>query len=293
MLSFVFAALIVLLDQFFKRWIVQTLELGETGPVLIPGVLGLIYHENTGAMLGILSGRQWLLAGIAFVASVILILIILRYNEGFWGTLGLASVLGGAVGNLIDRVFNDGKVIDMFQTLFVRFPIFNFADVFITLGFLVFLIHFIALSFKREEKEPVTVGASSQDEYYDAQSDGEYDEFPEIDAMVSAKAEQETGTLPELYPQTAQSATEALSYDDPRYPQTAPLPQIPLAQESEFLPGRQYSSDETGSLLSDYDSVTDTTTDTTFNLDEIVSDLDSIGDYSVDDILREYGFDDK
>jgi len=122
MLCFLFAALIVALDQFFKQWILRTLEVGESGPAIIPGVLGLTRWENDGAMLNILSGQQWLLAAIALGAAVVLVMILLRYNEGFWGTIGLAAVLGGTIGNLADRIFNDGKVVDMFETLFMRFP---------------------------------------------------------------------------------------------------------------------------------------------------------------------------
>ena len=193
MLCFVFAALIVVLDQLFKRWIVLTLAVGERGPEIIPGILGLRHLENDGAMLNILSGQQWLLAGIALVVSIALVMILLRYNEGFMGTLGLSAVLGGAVGNLIDRVFNGGSVIDMFETLFISFPIFNFADVFITLGFTTFIIHFIALSLRAEREQKADI----DDDYVDfsEESDDVYDEFPDIDAAITAKAEQNVGGL--------------------------------------------------------------------------------------------------
>jgi len=191
MLCFVFAALIVALDQLFKRWIVITIELGERGPEIIPGILGLRHLENDGAMLNILSGQQWLLAGIALVVSIALVMVLLRYNEGFMGTLGLSAVLGGAVGNLIDRVFNGGNVIDMFETRFIRFPIFNFADVFITLGCATFIIHFIIVSL-RAEREPL---ADAEGDYVDFSEDGDdvYDEFPDIDAAIAAQAEQGFG----------------------------------------------------------------------------------------------------
>jgi len=204
MLRFVFAALVLALDQLFKHWITLTLEVGERGSVVIPGILGLMHLENDGAMLNILSGQQWLLAGIAFVVSVALVMILLRYNEGFMGTLGLSAVLGGALGNLWDRIFNDGSVVDMFETLFINFPIFNIADIFITLGMATFLIHFIMLSFKGEGEGELKATDSGQ--YYDdvpsneetdtsedahtvAQSQA-YDEFPDIDAAIAAKAEQ-------------------------------------------------------------------------------------------------------
>jgi len=191
MLCFVFAALIVALDQLFKRWIVITIPVGEYGAEVIPGILRLRHLENDGAMLNILSGQQWLLAGIALVVSIALVMVLLRYNEGFMGTLGLSAVLGGAVGNLIDRVFNGGNVIDMFETRFIRFPIFNFADVFITLGCATFIIHFIIVSL-RAEREPL---ADAEGDYVDFSEDGDdvYDEFPDIDAAIAAQAEQGFG----------------------------------------------------------------------------------------------------
>jgi len=188
MLCFLFAALIVALDQFFKHWILRTLDIGDVGPEVIPGLLGLTRWENDGAMLNILSGQQWLLAGIAFVAAVVLIMILLRYNEGFWGTLGLAAVLGGTIGNLADRVLNDGKVVDMFKTIPFEFPIFNIADIFITLGFLTFLIHFIVLTVKGEKKE-ASANEYDDDDYGDEYDDADYDEFPEIDTNVAAQSE--------------------------------------------------------------------------------------------------------
>ena len=250
MLCFVFSALIVALDQFFKRWIMRTLDIGEIGPEVIPGIMGLTRWENDGAMLNILSGQQWLLAGIAFVAALVLIMILLRYNEGFWGTIGLAAVLGGTIGNLIDRVFNDGKVVDMFRTIFMDFPIFNVADVFITMGFITFLIHFIAVSFNADKNERVKAEYDNN-EYYEEDDDKGYDEFPEIDSMV------------------VDSGGHSGDSDDS---------------------GDQYTDMQYSNI--DYDPVTDTTSDGSFSLDDLEAEFGSLDDYNVDDILREYGFDD-
>ena len=275
MLCFLFSALIVALDQFFKQWVKRTLEIGEAGQELIPGVLGLTRWENDGAMLNILSGQQWLLAGIAFAASIVLIMILLRYNEGFWGTLGLAAVLGGAVGNLVDRVFNEGKVIDMFNTLFVDFPIFNIADVFITLGVITFLIHFIVISFSSEKHESAAHEHSDEeyDEEYDEEhEEQEYDEFPEIDSAVAAQSEQEV-------------------YPDPQYsPDMQYSPESQYDEQASYVQDTQYSPDPV--VPDDYESITDTTPDSSFSLDALEMELGSLDDYDVDDLLREYGIDD-
>jgi len=321
MLIFLFSALIVALDQFFKHYIMRTLEIGERGPVIIPGVLGLTRWENDGAMLNILSGQQWLLAGIAFVAAVVLIMILLRYNDGFWGSLGLASVLGGTVGNLIDRIFNDGAVVDMFRTLFINFPIFNFADVFITLGFLIFLIHFISLSIKEARGEAAHVeGDEYEDEEYDEDeyeeehggysergTDEPYDEFPEIDSMVAAQSEQKVETTaytgPEQYAQVVQEEA---------YTPGVPVAEADYVQEDTYMPQTSYAPEETYTshavpeaapqqniVLPDvFDSLDDITanitSDADFNLDEFDLDVDfsNADDYDVDELLREYGLDD-
>ena len=180
MLCFVFAALVVILDQLIKQWVVRTVPL-YANQALIPGVLGLTHVENKGAAFSMLSDQRWLLAGISFVAVIILITILLRYNEGFWGTLGLAAVLGGAFGNLLDRVFN-GYVVDMFKPLFVEFAIFNIADIFITLGGITFCVFFTIKSFRPSGAASGHAGHAHPDDdsgstLYDAYED-DLDEDP-------------------------------------------------------------------------------------------------------------------
>jgi hypothetical protein len=207
-----------------------------------------------------LAGQQWLLAGVAFVVSVVLIMILLRYNEGFWGTLGLAAVLGGAIGNLIDRVFNDGKVIDMFRTLFFNFPIFNIADIFITLGFATFLVHFISLSFKNEKRE-FADSDYEHDEYSEEYDEDEYDEFPEIDSIVAAQSEQQFTSSPVQQDTQSQYA-----------PEQEDLPEEKYVPEEEYVPEQE---------------------DHSFTLDALESELELLEDYEdydVDDLLREYGY---
>jgi len=171
MLCFVFSALVVVLDQLFKRYITITMALYEQ-KTLIPGLIGITYVQNPNAALSIYIGGRWVLAAIMFVCVIILIAILLRYNEGFWGTLGLAAVLGGAVGNFIDRVFI-GEVVDMFEFQFMNFAVFNIADIFITLGGLTFLIFFIVTSFKSAGKKEDTLNAAHTDAY--AEEDGQTD----------------------------------------------------------------------------------------------------------------------
>ena len=101
--------------------------------VLIPGVIGLDWTKNTGFALGLFPGG--VTAALILSAAVFLALLVLLWKTRVSGVtaVGLALVLGGALGNLIDRAFL-GYVRDMFEFLFVRFSIFNLADACVTVG---------------------------------------------------------------------------------------------------------------------------------------------------------------
>ena len=123
------AAVVVIVDQLVK-WAC----LGLTGSVtLIPRVLALTYAENTGMAFSLFSGRAWLLGMVSAVCIIGGWLTLRKYQLGAWSKVGAMLMLGGAVGNMIDR-FLRGYVVDMFEALFVRFAIFNVADVALTVG---------------------------------------------------------------------------------------------------------------------------------------------------------------
>ena len=136
------AAVIVLADQLSKVGAVD-LAARRGSTVLIPGVIGLTCTYNYGASWGILSGKTvFLLILTAIVCAAVFIALLLRRPKYHLARLGLAMVLGGAVGNALDRLA-DGFVTDMFETLFMEFPIFNVADCFITVGGILFCLSVI------------------------------------------------------------------------------------------------------------------------------------------------------
>jgi signal peptidase II len=308
MLIFVFSALIVALDQFFKHYIVRTLEMGETGPEIIPGFLGLTRWENDGAMLNILSGQQWLLAGIAFVVSIALIMILLRYNDGFWGSLGLASILGGAVGNLVDRIFNDGAVVDMFRTLPFNFPIFNIADILITLGFAVFLVHFISLFVgeKKREKAHIEGDEYEDEESYEGNYENNYENTTQQQTGAQAEGYSEFPEYPpnEVFtpqsPHVSRDSQPEYAPTQPHYepPQTHHIPEPHYEPQAQYEPEVNYHESYQTQYPAEadvVDSTTDITRDYNFTYDELDLDVDlsDIEDYDVDALLREYGLDDE
>ena len=137
-LALAVAAGVIVADQLTKWWVVSALALGETHD-LIPGVLYLHRVENSGAAFGLLPGAGSFIA-LGAVAAAVLIGLVVHRLEGRLETVAMGLVLGGAVGNLIDRIFRgpglvDGKVVDFLRFDFWRsFPAFNVADSGITVG---------------------------------------------------------------------------------------------------------------------------------------------------------------
>lgn len=129
------AALILLLDQASKAWLRAAIPLGGS-VALIPGIFEINHTRNTGAAFSLFPGSTLLLAGAAVVVIVILVLVAQRRvgsRVPISLALALALPLGGAVGNLIDRL-RLGYVTDMFYFKPINFPVFNVADIAITLG---------------------------------------------------------------------------------------------------------------------------------------------------------------
>lgn len=136
------AVLLVLADQILKLWVRTNLPLYGTQDAW-PGIFELCYVQNTGAAFSLLGAHTWLLAIISALASAALLgLMLSGYFRHRAGQLALSLVLGGAVGNLIDRVML-GYVVDMFSLEFIDFAIFNIADIGVTLGGLGFCVYII------------------------------------------------------------------------------------------------------------------------------------------------------
>ncbi|MEF9989396.1 MAG: signal peptidase II [Christensenellaceae bacterium] len=130
-------AAIVIFDQIVKYFSVTVLAAmpGATAP-FIPGFMNLTYAENTGAAFGSFGNATWLLAIVSGVMAVVIIYLLFKYKKQFNSklfNLSMCFIAGGAIGNLIDRLFV-GHVVDMLEFDFVRFAIFNVADCFVTFG---------------------------------------------------------------------------------------------------------------------------------------------------------------
>jgi signal peptidase II len=139
----IFAALIVAADQVTKYLTVANIALYQDVP-FIPGLLGLTYVQNTGAAFSSFEGQQWLFALIFVIFTG---LIFWEYRTKYMGFSKferwcVAAIYGGGLGNMIDRV-RMGYVVDMIETTFMEFPVFNVADCFITCGCILMMAHLI------------------------------------------------------------------------------------------------------------------------------------------------------
>ena len=147
---FILAALVVVLDQVVKYLTRANIALGEHLD-FIPG-FDLTYIQNTGAAFSILSQHTWILTALSGVVSLILAVMLAKnYFPETIAKFSMALLLGGAIGNFIDRLFF-GFVTDMFATTFMDFPVFNVADMGVVVGGFL-LCFYVLLTMKDESKE--------------------------------------------------------------------------------------------------------------------------------------------
>ena len=128
----------IVLDQIVKMAIVKNLRLSEQKSV-INGILSLTHLRNNGAAWSILEGQQWFFVLTTVIVLAVAIWFWLKNLSKNWDAIGLTLIISGALGNFIDRV-RQGYVVDMFQLDFINFPIFNVADILLSIGFVVLFI---------------------------------------------------------------------------------------------------------------------------------------------------------
>ena len=143
-------------DQTVKLWTVAHLALFETRP-LLPGLVELCYVQNTGGGFSILAQYTWLLTAVTVVLMAVIagamVKKVFPHPAAMWS---LTAILGGGLGNLIDRV-RLGYVVDMFHfEFFPSFPVFNVADICVVCGTIGFAAYYLLLHEKvtgRKEAE--------------------------------------------------------------------------------------------------------------------------------------------
>lgn len=133
------------LDQAIKHWAMETLKLGQPMP-MIPTIAQFQLTYNTGGPFSMMAEHpQWVINfGILALSSLVL-LFLYQVNQGSPLRWSLAIIVGGAIGNLMDRL-TFGAVVDYIDLLFIQYPVFNLADMCITLGLVAWMIQHLKLS---------------------------------------------------------------------------------------------------------------------------------------------------
>lgn len=157
---FIFAIIVLLMDQITKWIVVKEMTLGHSIPI-IEGVFYITSHRNAGAAFGILQNQRWffIIITIFVVVGIIYYLLQLKGEKKLM-SWALALILGGALGNFVDRLLY-GEVVDfldvkiVFGTFYYDFPIFNVADSALVIGVGVLLIDTIIETSNEMKKKKI------------------------------------------------------------------------------------------------------------------------------------------
>lgn len=147
MISYILAVIVgvvfLILDQVTKFIVVQNMPLGASTD-FIPGFIGFWHINNKGGAWGFLEGHTWILLSFTIIVMIVCFALLLKHGIKnkllFWA---ITLVMSGGLGNMIDRIFNGGEVVDFIHLEFMDFPVFNIADCAIVVGAGLLIFYFI------------------------------------------------------------------------------------------------------------------------------------------------------
>ena len=145
MLYAIVAMLVIIVDQWLKYWVAGNIVLDTGIKELIPGVLSLVNIHNQGAAFGFMSGgnaRIYFILICAVFTIAVIVALATNFISGSLGRWSAVFIMAGGIGNCIDRILY-GYVQDMFKIEFFNFPIFNVADIAITVFCFVFILYIL------------------------------------------------------------------------------------------------------------------------------------------------------
>lgn len=160
--SFVTVAAIFVVDFVTKRMVLANAEmLRSEGITLIEGILRFTYVRNPGAAFGMLPGQRWIFVAVSALAVVGLAWLLLRPTTVGLKRWAYTLILSGAAGNLVDRIFYDGLVVDFVEMGLQgrTFPVYNVADMGVSIG-----AALLILSLLREKDEPEQTAPDTADD---------------------------------------------------------------------------------------------------------------------------------
>ena len=131
-IAIVIILILTICDQLLKSWVASSIVLGGSKQ-LIPGIIELTNLRNSGAAWSIFEGQQTFFTIITIITIIVIGYFIWQYRKNTPMLIDLSLIIAGTIGNFIDRL-RQGYVVDMFETTFINFPIFNIADMCLTIG---------------------------------------------------------------------------------------------------------------------------------------------------------------
>jgi len=152
-LKYLIALFVIALDQWTKWLIVKNMEIGESIEI-INGFLYITSHRNKGAAWGILQNQMLFFYVITIIVVVAIIYYMQKYaKQNAMLGVALSLMLGGAIGNFIDRLFRK-EVVDFIHTYIFgyNFPIFNIADSSLTIGVILLFVYFLFFEEKKQKE---------------------------------------------------------------------------------------------------------------------------------------------
>lgn len=158
-----FSAIVLLTgaDQLIKLWVVENLKGAASRDFLKIGkldIMHLTYLENDGAVFGSFSGMRWILVGVTAALMAFCVYYMIKHRREKMLVVCLTLIVSGGLGNIIDRLFRGGIVVDYLDLQLFNFAVFNFADCCVTIGaaMLLFYVIFFDKSGKKIAEEKVS-----------------------------------------------------------------------------------------------------------------------------------------
>lgn len=154
------------IDQLIKYFVVQNIAFGEIIKVIKFGshdIFSLTHITNDGAAWSMMAGKTWFLIGLPFVViAAVLVYMFFKRKDSKLQMLSLTLIVAGGLGNLIDRI-RLKKVVDYILFEPIEFPIFNFADICVVIGAIIFCVYFLIIEEIQNKKKKQAVSEVETD----------------------------------------------------------------------------------------------------------------------------------
>ena len=285
MIYAIVTVLILIADQAVKFWTTKNIVLdavGEECVRLIPGFVHMTNVHNYGAAFGILQNARWPLAIVSLIFVIVIIVLINReVIHTRFGKWVVVLVMAGAIGNCIDRMLY-GYVVDMFEFEFslmgkpFQFPVFNVADIFITVFGILFCLHVLF------HNEPAAVREANAPEFIRKRRQREKERDAQIAAITAkARAEKEASARRNAGILAAEDAFADLGDSLGTWDFGADAPELEPEPDPEPVrkPVTEAVRPQPSTLPAEEDPVFDT------------GEKDEVMEFSLEDILSEFGED--